>query len=101
MILLMIHFIIEKLKNDRFHKVEPNWNPIRDSNDRYYRNKKMKFICLIMNYGKRMKINHYDICDGFKSFHDEDHFLLQLLETKIIQKKQQNRSEVLLLTIRN
>ena len=42
----------------------------------------MKFICLIMNYGKRMKINHYDICDGFKSFHDEDHFLLQLLETK-------------------
>ena len=43
-------------KNDRFHKVEPNWNPIRDSNDRYYRNKrKMKFICLIMNYGKRMK----------------------------------------------
>ncbi|EMG49778.1 hypothetical protein G210_5392 [Candida maltosa Xu316] len=31
-------------KNDNFHKVEPNWNPIRDSNDRYLRNKKLDEI---------------------------------------------------------
>ncbi|EGW30887.1 uncharacterized protein SPAPADRAFT_62789 [Spathaspora passalidarum NRRL Y-27907] len=26
-------------KNNNFHSVEPNWNPIRNSNDRYIRNK--------------------------------------------------------------
>ncbi|KAI5951287.1 BIG1 [Candida jiufengensis] len=33
-------------KNDRFHKVEPNWNPIRDSNERYKTNKKKDEIHL-------------------------------------------------------
>ncbi|CAK9435667.1 uncharacterized protein LODBEIA_P03940 [Lodderomyces beijingensis] len=27
-------------KNDRFHKPEPNWNSVRDSNGRYFENKK-------------------------------------------------------------
>ncbi|RCK63877.1 Protein BIG1 [Candida viswanathii] len=33
-------------KNDRFHKVEPNLNPIRNSNDKYIRNKKKDEIHL-------------------------------------------------------
>lgn len=33
-------------KNDRFHKVEPNLNPIRHSNDKYMRNKKKDEIHL-------------------------------------------------------
>ncbi|KAI3406781.2 BIG1 [Candida oxycetoniae] len=34
-------------KNDRFRKVEPNWNPVRDSNIRYIRNKKKDEIHLL------------------------------------------------------
>ena len=33
-------------KNDRFHKAEPNWNPIRDSNTRYLEKKKKDEIHL-------------------------------------------------------
>lgn len=33
-------------KNDRFHKVSPNWNPARNTNDRYLANKKKDEIHL-------------------------------------------------------
>lgn len=33
-------------KNDRFHKVEPNWNPARNTNDRYLTNRKKDEIHL-------------------------------------------------------
>ncbi|RLV94024.1 Protein BIG1 [Spathaspora sp. JA1] len=34
-------------KNNNFHSVEPNWNPIRDSNDRYIRNKHQDEVRLL------------------------------------------------------
>ena len=91
MILLMIHFIIEKLKNDRFHKVEPNWNPIRDSNDRYYRNKKKDEIHLFDYelWEKNEKLITTIFVMVLSLFMMKIISFFNYLKQKIIQKKQQ------------
>ncbi|KGQ97244.1 protein BIG1 [Candida albicans P37005] len=78
-------------KNDRFHKVEPNWNPIRDSNDRYYRNKKKDEIHLFDYelWEKNEKLITTIFVMVLSLFMMKIISFFNYLKQKIIQKKQQ------------